>query len=193
MKKIIIGFKKWVISNKKTLIQLCCWLLFIVPLVLFVRSVNKTKTQEKEESMFKIEELQEMNNYIYECLYNDLVYTGRVFSNGNEEMYIEHNGEIITSYYDTEWYEIRDGERVSIHNFVERIKPSEIYEIIKESELVDSKEVDGFTRYQYKISSNSLGYETSNYIYINVYVKDNKIVAADLLGQYCAYNLVEGE
>ena len=71
MKKFINKFKNWVSINKKTLIQLFCWLLFMTLVVLFVRHLNNEAIKEKEDFDSKIEVLNTMDDYIYECLYND--------------------------------------------------------------------------------------------------------------------------
>ena len=49
MKKFINKFKNWVSINKKTLIQLFCWLLFMTLVVLFVRHLNNEAIKEKED------------------------------------------------------------------------------------------------------------------------------------------------
>lgn len=193
MKRFLVGFKNWIISNKKTLIQLFLWLLFMTLVVLFIRYLDRKQDENNLESYELVENLNTMNDYIYECLYNDVIYTGRVFENGTEEMYVEENGETKTLYYDKEWYELVDGERVSISEYIPRKKPKEIYEIIKLSNFVKKENDNNFLKIQFEISARELGYDNDNMVYTNVYLKDDKIAAADILGQYCVYNLVEGE
>ena len=158
-------FKNWLITNKKTLIQLLCWLIFMTCIILFIRY------------------LETMNNYLYECYYNDVTYTGKI-SNNKEEMYINENGIEKTLYYDNGWYEIVDSSRVDVEEYITRIKPNKIYEILKESTFISKSEDKNFTRYKYQMEDGSE---------LNVYKRGNEISAADLFGQYCAYNKIEGE
>ena len=193
MKKFINKFKNWVSINKKTLIQLFCWLLFMTLVVLFVRHLNNEAIKEKEDFDSKIEVLNTMDDYIYECLYNDVVYNGRVFPDGKEEMYVDELGEIKTFYYDTEWYQIVDEERVTVSEYVPRMKPKETYNIIKEGTYSIKQKENGFDKYVFVVSADVLNMDSDKVFYVNVYFKNDKISAADILGQYCAYNLVEGE
>ena len=67
---------------------------------------------------------------------------------------------------------------------ITRIKPNKIYEILKESTFISKSEDKNFTRYKYQMEDGSE---------LNVYKRGNEISAADLFGQYCAYNKIEGE
>ena len=99
-------------------------------------------------------------------------------------MYINENGIEKTLYYDNGWYEIVDSSRVDVEEYITRIKPNKIYEILKESTFISKSEDKNFTRYKYQMEDGSE---------LNVYKRGNEISAVDLFGQYCAYNKIEGE
>lgn len=176
-------FKNWLITNKKTLIQLLCWLIFMTCIILFIRYLENKNEENNKNIIDELSGLETMNNYLYECYYNDVTYTGKI-SNNKEEMYINENGIEKTLYYDNGWYEIVDSSRVDVEEYITRIKPNKIYEILKDSTFISKSEDKNFTRYKYQMEDGSE---------LNVYKRGNEISAADLFGQYCAYNKIEGE
>ena len=185
--------KNWFSSNKKTLIQLFCWLIFITILVIFVKNIDDKNTKEKENVDSKIEILNTMDNYIYECLYNDVRYNGRIYNDGREEMYVKE-GEIVKSFYfENEWYQIIDEEQIPSEEYVSRLKPKDIYETIKRGNYIETVKENDFDKYRFEVNASYIGMESDKVFYVNVYFKDGEIKAADILGQYCLYNLVKGE
>ena len=152
-------------------------------IILFIRYLENKNEENNKNIIDELSGLETMNNYLYECYYNDVTYTGKI-SNNKEEMYINENGIEKTLYYDNGWYEIVDSSRVDVEEYITRIKPNKIYEILKESTFISKSEDKNFTRYKYQMEDGSE---------LNVYKRGNEISAADLFGQYCAYNKIEGE
>ena len=86
MKKFLTSFKNWIILNKVTLIKILLWLIFIPIVIIFLRYLDGKQTEYNEDSYEAVSELKTMDNYIYQCNSNGLVYTGRVYNDGREEM-----------------------------------------------------------------------------------------------------------
>lgn len=179
-------FNNWYVPRKKTLIKLGFWLLYITLVVIFVRSLISNQNENNVTNLSKVEQLKTMNNYSFECYYNDVFYTG-VKKDNIEEITIEDK----KYYYDGTWYEIKDEEKIEIDEVVKRLTPEQIYTILESGNYTKTEKVDEFDELTFTVSLSKLGYDSDKTIEVYVYLIDDEIKGVTILGQACAYNKIE--